>query len=406
MKNYFKLVTSGVFVLSSLFLMCSSVQDKSIPNNDLLTSERSYYTSDSVELVFQNIIDSSYDFIFNNNILFTQVEKLQDSVDFFKNQLILRKQEIVNNQNDKLSQIFNLGASKKTEVWQIVNEAVKIHNKLEIDTLGLAHSIVLNEDSLLKIRKRISENQIQFDTIIRKIKNKSDSFIGLHHFTFNGISCRVFIAKKGVHEIQIHANSNGPFTFTDYEKFLVDKKNDTPFMMTNGGMFMPDYRPQGILIDNYKKIKDLDTATKNSSGNFYLYPNGVYFIDSSDNAFVLPTDSFKTETKFRKKLVKYATQSGPMLVIDGKINKKFTARSTNLNIRSGVGAISQDKVVFIISDKEINFYDFAVIFKNYFNCKNALYLDGAISKMYSNKENKQKPSGNFGPMISVHKKKK
>jgi uncharacterized protein YigE (DUF2233 family) len=33
-------------------------------------------------------------------------------------------------------------------------------------------------------------------------------------------------------------------------------------------------------------------------------------------------------------------------------------------------------VVFAISEKAVNFYDFAMMFKQEFGCQNALYLDG------------------------------
>ena len=89
-----------------------------------------------------------------------------------------------------------------------------------------------------------------------------------------------------------------------------------------------------------------------------------------------------------------------MLLIDGRINSKFTAHSNNLNIRSGVGVINDGKIIFLISTEKINFFDFAFIFKDIFHCKNALYLDGAISEMYF-KGSGKKPLGEFGPMIGV-----
>jgi len=93
------------------------------------------------------------------------------------------------------------------------------------------------------------------------------------------------------------------------------------------------------------------------------------------------------------------------LLIDGEIHKKFREGSTNFNIRSGVGIINEKKIVFAISLTEVNFYDFAMFFKEIFNCKNALYLDGAISKMYLYDIAPKTIDGRFGPMISVSRKK-
>jgi uncharacterized protein YigE (DUF2233 family) len=59
-------------------------------------------------------------------------------------------------------------------------------------------------------------------------------------------------------------------------------------------------------------------------------------------------------------------------------------------------------VVFVISkSNQTNFYDFAAIFKDRFKCRNALYLDGAISKMYLKENRKEDVGGDFGVMISV-----
>ena len=74
--------------------------------------------------------------------------------------------------------------------------------------------------------------------------------------------------------------------------------------------------------------------------------------------------------------------------------------STNLNIRNGVGILPNNQIVFAISKKEINFYDFAEYFKN-LGCKNALYLDGFVSRTYLPEKNWEQIDGNFGAIIGV-----
>ena len=102
--------------------------------------------------------------------------------------------------------------------------------------------------------------------------------------------------------------------------------------------------------------------------------------------------------------VKLATQSGPMLLINGATHPKFTQGSTNEKIRSGVGKINDKKVIFAITIDESNFYEFAIFFKEIFGCKDALFLDGAISQMYLKDVSPHLTGGNFGAMISVSKK--
>ena len=161
----------------------------------------------------------------------------------------------------------------------------------------------------------------------------------------------------------------------------------------NGGMFKKDYTPQGLFIQNKKHLSFIDTL--NGNGNFYLIPNGVFFITKNNSPFVCKTSNFIDNGN-----IEYATQSGPMLVLDGQIHPAFKEGSKNLNIRNGVGILPNNKVVFAMSKSEINFYDFAKFFQN-LGCKNALYLDGFVSRCYFPEKNWAQTDGNFGVIIGV-----
>lgn len=176
-------------------------------------------------------------------------------------------------------------------------------------------------------------------------------------------------------------------------KNWLDSNNKTLIFAMNGGMFNKDNSPQGLYIENGKQIISLDTAIGN--GNFYLMPNGVFYITKDNLPKICRTiDYIKSEQ------VKYATQSGPMLVIDGQIHSAFKKGSTNLNIRNGVGILPNQKMIFAMSKKEINFYDFAEYFKQ-LGCKNALYLDGFVSRTYLPEQNWTQTDGDFGVIIGV-----
>lgn len=177
-------------------------------------------------------------------------------------------------------------------------------------------------------------------------------------------------------------------------KLWLKKQKKVLVFATNGGMYKKDHSPQGLYIENTVKKNPVDTTT--ADGNFYLKPNGVFYLDTHNKAYIATT------TAFVDNKIKYATQSGPMLVIDGKIHLAFSAHSTNLNIRNGVGILPDHSVVFAMSKEPVNFYDFAAYFKN-LGCKNALYLDGLVSRTYLPGKNWQQQDGDFGVIIAVIK---
>lgn len=176
-------------------------------------------------------------------------------------------------------------------------------------------------------------------------------------------------------------------------KELTDSKNENLKFAMNGGMFIKNNIPKGLYIENYQNLNAIDTLT--GEGNFYLKPNGIFYITTSNDYKILTSENFRFNSE-----IKYATQSGPMLIVDGEVNPIFQKKSKNLNIRNGVGILKSGEVVFAMSKKEINFYDFAELFKN-LGCQNALYLDGFVSRSYFPQEQWVHEDGDFGVMIGV-----
>jgi uncharacterized protein YigE (DUF2233 family) len=208
-----------------------------------------------------------------------------------------------------------------------------------------------------------------------------------------------YIVDAGTQDIQLYwkNDKNEIINTIQNLKKYVENKHSTLLFAMNGGMFKKDYSAQGLLIQNQKAYSPLDTSSGN--GNFYLKPNGVFYISTGNLPAVCKTSDFTDNGK-----IKFATQSGPMLVIDGQIHPAFKEGSKNLNIRNGVGILPDKRILFALSKKEINFYDFAKYFQD-MGCINALYLDGFVSRAYlPEKEWIQKTDGNFGVMIGVTKK--
>lgn len=176
------------------------------------------------------------------------------------------------------------------------------------------------------------------------------------------------------------------------KQWLANRHRTLLFAM-NGGMYKTDSSPLGLFIQQQKVVTKLNTA--HGSGNFYLQPNGVFFVSTKGIPVICKTAAFKNTGNIR-----YATQSGPMLVIGGSINPLFTQGSANRNIRNGVGILPNGEALFAMSKQEINFYDFARYFQS-LGCTNALYLDGFVSRTYLPAKNWEQTDGNLGVIIGV-----
>jgi uncharacterized protein YigE (DUF2233 family) len=187
------------------------------------------------------------------------------------------------------------------------------------------------------------------------------------------------------------ANGEKIKSFKTLQTMLSQKGQQLAFAM-NGGIYMRDYTPLGLYIEKGIVRHKLNNRN-NGYGNFYLQPNGIFYLTNDHKARIVTTG------QFINKNIRYATQSGPMLVINGKINPKFKKGSANLHIRNGVGILPDGKILFAISKVQISFYDFAEFFKSQ-GCRNALYMDGVISRMYLPSKNLNDLQGDFGIIIA------
>ena len=132
-------------------------------------------------------------------------------------------------------------------------------------------------------------------------------------------------------------------------------------------------------------------------GNFHMKPNGVFYI-SVDGAAVAETGAFLKQ----RPRADLATQSGPMLVINGRVHPRFDRRSTSLKARNGVGVRADGKVIFAISQGEGSFDAFARLFRDGLNCPNALFLDGgSAASLYAPSLNSHGNIVSLGPMLAV-----
>ena len=211
------------------------------------------------------------------------------------------------------------------------------------------------------------------------------------------ITYRVDVKKSDL-KLYWKNDKNEPFKSIQNLKTWVESQQKTLVFAMNGGMYMQDNSPLGLFIENKKQLTPLNT--RSGAGNFYMQPNGVFYITTANIPAICKTEDF-----VNKGNIKYATQSGPLLVINRTINPAFKEGSTNVNIRNGVGILPNNEVVFAMSKDEVNFFDFASYFKK-MGCQYALYLDGFVSRIYLPEKNWTQTDGNFGVIIGVTEGKK
>jgi len=162
----------------------------------------------------------------------------------------------------------------------------------------------------------------------------------------------------------------------------------------------PTHDPVGLYIEQGRALFPLNRSP--GSGNFFLLPNGVFAVDSR-RAYVMTTDAFAGLPAATRAGLTFATQSGPMLLVDGRPHPAFRADSSHRAIRSGVGQISPTKIVFAISENPVTFMELAELFRVDYGCSQALYLDGAISRAWIPSLDHLDGGGDFGVMIAVRR---
>jgi uncharacterized protein YigE (DUF2233 family) len=192
----------------------------------------------------------------------------------------------------------------------------------------------------------------------------------------------------------LHDDKGKPFkSFSSLKNWLSKRGQKLVFAM-NAGMYHRDLTPVGLFVAESQKTWPLNTS--GGKGNFYLQPNGVFAITAS-GASVVTVDRFTSSDEN----VALATQSGPMLVIEGKLHAAFNSSSTSRFIRNGVCAPTPQEMVFVISEAPVNFYQFALLFRDHFGCQDALYFDGVVSSLYSSQLHRHDRHAPLGPIIAI-----
>jgi len=161
----------------------------------------------------------------------------------------------------------------------------------------------------------------------------------------------------------------------------------------NAGMFDEEGRAIGLATPTHGSGHPLNL--RDGPGNFHMKPNGVFMVLAGGRPAIFESDKIP---EFRA-APRLATQSGPMLVIDGELHPRFEPDGRSRYIRNGVGVTADGKALFVISQDLVSFGKFGRFFRDALKTPNALYFDGSVSSLWDPANGRQDSHVPLGPMI-------
>ncbi|MCE6951112.1 phosphodiester glycosidase family protein [Cereibacter sphaeroides] len=213
--------------------------------------------------------------------------------------------------------------------------------------------------------------------------------------SFEGMTFTVCEAVAGA-DVRIFLNDadGQPFgSFDRVNRALAAEGAELAFAM-NAGMYHADRRPVGLMIESGTELAPIVTAA--GPGNFGLLPNGVFCV--GDRFRVIESRAFAAD----RPDCRHASQSGPMLVIDGELHPRFLVDSDSRHVRNGVG-VSADgsRAVFAISNRPVTFHEFGRFYRDALGLPDALYFDGSISRLYDAGAGRSDWGTPMGPIVGL-----
>lgn len=184
-------------------------------------------------------------------------------------------------------------------------------------------------------------------------------------------------------------------SFAALEAALGPRARDVAFAM-NAGMFDEQGQPIGLFVEDGRQLHRINL--RKGGGNFHLLPNGVFLVRKSGKTEIVRSSDYRPSPDIR-----FATQSGPMLVIDGKVHPKLDPDGESRNIRNGVGIKANGNPVFVISEESVSFGKFARFFRDALGVRNALYFDGNVSSLWDPVNGRRDTHNELGPLVVVFK---
>ena len=183
----------------------------------------------------------------------------------------------------------------------------------------------------------------------------------------------------------------GHRTFASLQSALGPRADELAFAM-NGGMFDDAGAPVGLMIEDGRQVRAINR--RDGGGNFHLMPNGVFLVRKDGRADIMTSADFEPASD-----IAFATQSGPMLLIDGKLHPKFDHDGLSRYVRNGVGIGPDGQTSFVITTDVVSFGKLARFFRDRLKAPDALYLDGSVSSLWDPVNGRMDDFVALGPLI-------
>jgi uncharacterized protein YigE (DUF2233 family) len=182
--------------------------------------------------------------------------------------------------------------------------------------------------------------------------------------------------------------------FDSLQQQLGRETRNVRFAM-NAGMFNEGGAPIGLYVENGEEQKSISLT--DGPGNFHLKPNGVFWQGADGLLHIETSENYALELREPR----WATQSGPMLVIDGEMHPRFADNGVSRLVRNGVGLRDAHTAFFVISSGMVSFGRFARFFRDELQCRDALFLDGTVSSLWAPSIGRTDDNHELGPMVVV-----
>jgi uncharacterized protein YigE (DUF2233 family) len=187
----------------------------------------------------------------------------------------------------------------------------------------------------------------------------------------------------------------GPRRMPGLQQVLGTRAESVAFAM-NAGMFDDAGQPIGLLVLGGHEVHPINR--NKGGGNFHLLPNGVFLVRKDGRAEVTTSAAYSPSPD-----IAFATQSGPMLLVDGKLHPAFDVDGESRFVRNGVAIAADGRPRFVISLDAVSFGKMARFVRDSLHARNALYFDGAVSSLWSPADHRQDNVTDLGPLVVAFK---